>query len=174
MSIDFLNNFCTIFAEFSTGPTCINNVFFKKPRLKNLVGGCNVFCVVIKAKNMISKIHSVVPCGFDGKLVDVEGDINRGLPALNIVGMANKTINEAKERVKSAIINSGFSFPDKKITINLAPADILKDGSYLDLPIIWIYQLHSQFWCFLGSFYLLTRKTSYLWANYRWMGRFGR
>ena len=135
MSIDFLNNFCTFFAEFSTGPTCINNVFFKKPRLKNLVGGCNVFCVVIKAKNMISKIHSVVPCGFDGKLVDVEGDINRGLPALNIVGMANKTINEAKERVKSAIINSGFSFPDKKITINLAPADILKDGSYLDLPI---------------------------------------
>lgn len=99
------------------------------------MGGCNVFCVVIKAKNMISKIHSVVPCGFDGKLVDVEGDINRGLPALNIVGMANKTINEAKERVKSAIINSGFSFPDKKITINLAPADILKDGSYLDLPI---------------------------------------
>ena len=84
---------------------------------------------------MISKIHSVVPCGFDGKLVDVEGDINRGLPALNIVGMANKTINEAKERVKSAIINSGFSFPDKKITINLAPADISKDGSYLDLPI---------------------------------------
>ena len=146
MSIDFLNNFCTFFAEFSTGPTCINNVFFKKPRLKNLVGGCNVFCVVIKAENMISKIHSVVPCGFDGKLVDVEGDINRGLPALNIVGMANKTINEAKERVKSAIINSGFS----------------------------IYQLHSQFWCFLGSFYLLTRKTSYLWANYRWMGRFGR
>ena len=84
---------------------------------------------------MISKIHSVVPCGFDGKLVDVEGDINRGLPSLNIVGMANKTINEAKERVKSAIINSGFSFPDKKITINLAPADFLKDGSYLDLPI---------------------------------------
>ena len=135
MSIDFLNNFFTIFAEFSTAPTCINNVFFKKPGLKNLVGGCNIFCVVIKAENMISKIHSVVPCGFDGKLVDVEGDINRGLPSLNIVGMANKTINEAKERVKSAIINSGFSFPDKKITINLAPADFLKDGSYLDLPI---------------------------------------
>ena len=49
--------------------------------------------------------------------------------------MANKTINEAKERVRSAIVNSGFSFPDKKVTINLAPADLLKDGSYLDLPI---------------------------------------
>ncbi len=61
--------------------------------------------------------------------------MNRGLPAFNIVGMANKTINEAKERVRSAIVNSGFSFPDRKVTINLAPADLLKDGSYLDLPI---------------------------------------
>ena len=61
--------------------------------------------------------------------------MNRGLPAFNIVGMANKTINEAKERVKSAIVNSEFSFPDKKVTINLAPAELLKDGAYLDLPI---------------------------------------
>ncbi len=84
---------------------------------------------------MISKIHSVVPCGFEGRLVEVEGDMNRGLPAFNIVGMANKTINEAKERVRSAIVNSGFSFPDKKVTINLAPAELPKDGAYLDLPI---------------------------------------
>ena len=56
--------------------------------------------------------------------------MNRGLPAFNIVGMANKTINEAKERVRSAIVNSNFCFP-----INLAPADLEKDGSYLDLPI---------------------------------------
>ncbi|MBO4276664.1 YifB family Mg chelatase-like AAA ATPase [Candidatus Saccharibacteria bacterium] len=84
---------------------------------------------------MTSKIHSAIPYGFSGKLVEVEGDKNRGLPAFNIVGMANKTINEAKERVRSAIVNSGFSFPDKKVTINLAPADLLKDGSYLDLPI---------------------------------------
>lgn len=84
---------------------------------------------------MTSKIHSAIPYGFIGRLVEVEGDMNRGLPAFNIVGMANKTINEAKERVRSAILNSGFSFPDKKVTINLAPADLLKDGSYLDLPI---------------------------------------
>ena len=63
---------------------------------------------------MTSKIHSAIPYGFLGKLVEVEGDMNRGLPAFNIVGMANKTINEAKERVRSAIVNSGFSFPDKK------------------------------------------------------------
>ncbi len=61
--------------------------------------------------------------------------MNRGLPAFNIVGMASKTINEAKERVRSAIVNSSFSFPDKKITINLAPAELQKDGAYLDLPI---------------------------------------
>lgn len=84
---------------------------------------------------MTSKIHSAIPYGFLGKLVEVEGDMNRGLPAFNIVGMANKTINEAKERVRSAIVNSGFSFPDKKVTINLAPADLEKGGSYLDLPI---------------------------------------
>ena len=84
---------------------------------------------------MISKIHSVVPHGFDGKLVEVEGDMSKGLPAFNIVGMANKTINEAKERVRSAVVNSGFAFPDKKVTINLAPAELPKDGAYLDLPI---------------------------------------
>lgn len=84
---------------------------------------------------MTSKIFSAIPYGFGGKMVEVEGDMNRGLPAFNIVGMANKTINEAKERVRSAIVNSGFSFPDRKVTINLAPADLLKDGSYLDLPI---------------------------------------
>ena len=77
----------------------------------------------------------MVPYGFHGKLVEVEGDMNRGLPAFNIVGMANKTVNEAKERVRSAIINSEFYFPDKKVTINLAPAELAKDGAYLDLPI---------------------------------------
>ena len=85
--------------------------------------------------HMISKIHSIVPCGFDGRLVEVEGDMNRGLPAFNIVGMANKTVSEAKERVRSAITNSKFSFPDRKVTINLAPAELQKDGTYLDLPI---------------------------------------
>lgn len=84
---------------------------------------------------MISKIHSIVPCGFDGRLVEVEGDMNRGLPAFNIVGMANKTVSEAKERVRSAMVNSDFTFPDKKVTINLAPAELQKDGTYLDLPI---------------------------------------
>ncbi len=84
---------------------------------------------------MIAKIHSIVPYGFQGELVEVEGDMNNGLPAFNIVGMANKTINEAKERVRSAIVNSSFIFPNRKVTINLAPAELQKDGAYLDLPI---------------------------------------
>ena len=84
---------------------------------------------------MIAKIYSAIPHGFTGKLVEVEGDMNKGLPSFNIVGMANKTINESKERVRSALVNSGFSFPDRKVTINLAPADLLKDGTGLDLPI---------------------------------------
>ncbi len=84
---------------------------------------------------MIAKIHSAIPYGYDGHLVEVEASTSKGLPALNIVGMADKTINESKERVKSALINSGFTFPSKKLVVNLAPADLQKDGSYLDLAI---------------------------------------
>lgn len=84
---------------------------------------------------MIAKVYSTVPFGFSGSLVEVEGDKNHGLPAFNIVGMANKTINEARDRVRSALVNSGFAFPTEKLTINLAPADLQKDGTYLDLPI---------------------------------------
>lgn len=84
---------------------------------------------------MIAKVFSAIPYGYDGRIVEVEGDISKSLPAFNIVGMANKTISEARERVRSAITNSGFSFPDKKVTINLAPAELSKDGAHLDLPI---------------------------------------
>ena len=73
---------------------------------------------------MIAKIYSIVPSGFSGALVEVEGDKNHGLPAFNLVGMAARTVNEARDRVKSALANSNFSFPTSKITINLAPADL--------------------------------------------------
>lgn len=84
---------------------------------------------------MIAKTLSGIPYGYEGRIIEVEGDMNKGLPAFNIVGMANKIISEARDRVKSALTNSGFSFPDRKVTINLAPADLMKDGSHLDLPI---------------------------------------
>ena len=89
----------------------------------------------VKNVGMIAKIDSAIPYGFAGKVIEVEGDANKGLPAFNIVGMANKTVSEAKERVRSAIANSDLCFPRKKLTISLAPAELLKDGSYLDLPI---------------------------------------
>lgn len=93
---------------------------------------------------MIAKVYSAIPQGYNGRLVEVEGDSNRGLPAFNIVGMANKTISEARERVRSALANSGFSFPQRKVTISLAPAELAKDGSHLDLPIAIAILILSQ------------------------------
>ncbi|MBP3899369.1 YifB family Mg chelatase-like AAA ATPase [Candidatus Saccharibacteria bacterium] len=84
---------------------------------------------------MIAYSKSFIPLGFTASLIEIEGDKSRGLPAFNIVGMAAKTVSEARERVKSALHSSGFSFPTEKLTINLAPADLSKDGSYLDLAI---------------------------------------
>lgn len=84
---------------------------------------------------MIAKIYSAIPQGYEGNIIEVEGDLNKGLPSLNIVGMANKTVSEARERVRSALSSSGFSFPTHKLTINLAPAELTKDGAHLDLPI---------------------------------------
>lgn len=84
---------------------------------------------------MISKVISAAPIGYEAEIIEVEGDSSRGLPTLQIVGMGNKSIDEAKERVRSAITNSNLDFPTKKLTINLAPAEIPKDGTYLDLPI---------------------------------------
>lgn len=87
---------------------------------------------------MLSKIYSAVNEGLDSYLVEVETDICSGMPAFEIVGLPDKAVSEAKERVHSAIVNSGFRFlPDKKrrLIINLAPADIKKEGSVYDLPI---------------------------------------
>lgn len=84
---------------------------------------------------MIAKIQSATTIGFDGQIIEVECDIANGLPSLQIVGLGNKAIDEAKERVRSAIKHSHLEFPAKKITINLAPANIPKDGAHFDLPI---------------------------------------
>ena len=83
----------------------------------------------------VAKILSAAPLGFDGHLIEVESDTTKGLPSLQIVGLGNKAIDEAKERVKSAVANSLLEFPAKRITINLAPAELPKDGTHYDLPI---------------------------------------
>lgn len=84
---------------------------------------------------MVAKILSAAPVAFEGHLIEVERGATKGLPSLQIVGMGNKAIDEAKERVKSAIINSLLEYPVKRITINLAPAELPKDGTHYDLPI---------------------------------------
>ncbi len=85
---------------------------------------------------MLAKIHSGTLVGLEGELVIVEADIaSNGLPAFNIVGLADRAVEEARERVRSAIRNSGGDFPAKRITINLAPADLPKEGPLFDLAI---------------------------------------
>ena len=84
---------------------------------------------------MTARVYSATSLGFEGKLIEVECDASNGLPSLLIVGLGNKAIDEAKERVRSAIKNTSLEFPRKRITVNLAPANLPKDGSHLDLPI---------------------------------------
>ena len=82
-----------------------------------------------------AKIFTRGLLGLHAPLIEVEVHVSQGLPSLTIVGLAEAAVRESKDRVRSAIINSGFQFPTKRLTINLAPADLPKDASRLDLPI---------------------------------------
>ena len=85
---------------------------------------------------MFCKLISSCLNGFKSIEVHVEVDVCDGLPSFEIVGLPDSSVRESKERVKSAIKNSGFAFPVKRITVNLAPADIKKEGSLYDLQLI--------------------------------------
>ena len=84
---------------------------------------------------MFSKVKSFALLGLEGILIDVEIDINKGLSSYDIVGLPDVAVKESKERVRSAIKNSGFTFPTNKITVNLAPANVKKAGPMFDLPV---------------------------------------
>ena len=85
---------------------------------------------------MLAKVLSGATIGLETVLVEVEVDVNnQGLPSFTIVGLPNKAVEEAKERVRAAIKNSGAEFPTHRITVNLAPADLPKEGPAYDLPI---------------------------------------
>ncbi len=84
---------------------------------------------------MISTVYSASLWGIEAFPVQIEVDVSHGLPQMNMVGLPDQAVQEAKERVKTAIKNSGYSLPSKKIIINLAPADIKKEGPAFDLPI---------------------------------------
>lgn len=84
---------------------------------------------------MLSKVCSFALSGLEGVPVEVETDINNGLPSYELVGLPDAAVKESRERVRSALKNSGKKFPAQKITVNLAPADLKKEGSYFDLAI---------------------------------------
>lgn len=81
------------------------------------------------------KIFSFSPFGYEGALVSVEIDLRRGIPAIDIVGLADGAVKESRERMKSAIRNSGFDFPPERVLISLSPADLKKEGAGFDLAI---------------------------------------
>jgi len=84
---------------------------------------------------MLAKVISCALVGLDGAIVEVEVDISSGLPSFTIVGLPDAAVQEARERVRAAIRNCGFTFPTKRIVVNLAPADLKKAGPAYDLPI---------------------------------------
>ncbi|MEG1412740.1 MAG: YifB family Mg chelatase-like AAA ATPase [Acidaminococcaceae bacterium] len=84
---------------------------------------------------MYARTYGETTCGVNGEQIIVEVDIANGLPAFEIVGLPDTAIKESRERVRAALKNSGFRFPTTRITVNLAPADLKKDGSGLDVPI---------------------------------------
>ena len=84
---------------------------------------------------MLSKINSMALHGLDGYLIEVQVDVSNGMPCWELVGLPDTSVKESKERVKTAIKNSGYELLSKRIIINLAPADTKKEGSVFDLPI---------------------------------------
>ena len=84
---------------------------------------------------MLARVRSCAVVGLEGAIIEVEIDISPGLPAFHIVGLPDAAVQESRERVRAAIRNSGFTFPMKRIAVNLAPADLRKEGPAYDLPI---------------------------------------
>jgi len=84
---------------------------------------------------MVQRVATVAFEGIEARAVDVQVQVAPGLPAFNIVGLPDKAVSEARERVRAALVASGLALPARRITVNLAPADVPKEGSHYDLPI---------------------------------------
>ena len=80
-------------------------------------------------------VVSFSPFGFEGSLVTIEVDLRRGIPAIDLVGLADNAVKEARERMRAAIRNSGYEFPLERVLISLSPADVKKEGAGFDLAI---------------------------------------
>src|SRR5919198_6697871 len=88
-----------------------------------------------RGKGMVQRVSTVAFEGIEARAVDVQVQVAPGLPRFNIVGLPDKAVSEARERVRAAMIASGLALPARRITVNLAPADLPKEGSHYDLPI---------------------------------------
>ena len=93
---------------------------------------------------MLAKVLTCAVVGLDGAIVEVEADIGVGLPAFNVVGLPDAAVQEARERVRAAVKNSGCIFPIRRVTVNLAPADLKKEGPAYDLPLALAVVMASQ------------------------------
>ena len=88
-----------------------------------------------KGEGVLAQITSAALQGVESYLVRVEVNLGNGIPSFSVVGLAEGAVREGRERVWAAIQNSGFAIPPRKITVNLAPADVRKEGSAFDLPL---------------------------------------
>src|SRR5690242_3988467 len=84
---------------------------------------------------MLARVYSCAVIGLEGVVVEVEVDTGQGLPSMVIVGLPDTAVQESRERVQAAIKNAGLIFPRKRVTVNLAPASVRKEGPAYDLPI---------------------------------------
>ena len=85
---------------------------------------------------MFAGLKSMGLRGIDGFMVDVEADLSQGLPGFDVVGLPDTAVRESRDRVRAAMKNAGYNYPVSRITVNLAPADVKKEGSVYDLPLL--------------------------------------
>jgi magnesium chelatase family protein len=112
---------------------------------------------------MVARVNTVAFQGIEVRAVDVQVQLSNGLPAFNIVGLPDKAVAESKERVRAALHALGLSLPPKRLTVNIAPADLSKEGSHFDLPIALGV---------LGAMGVLPKEELaelWCWENYHWM-----
>src|SRR5271163_2721492 len=108
-------------------PVCANYTIARSDRFR--------YCAAWAGSDMVQRVSTVAFEGIEVRPVDVQVQVAPGMPAFTIVGLPDKAVSEARERVRSAMIASGLALPARRITVNLAPADLPKEGSHYDLPI---------------------------------------
>ncbi|VEI77119.1 Competence protein ComM [Serratia fonticola] len=111
----------------------------------------------------LAVIYTRATIGVQAPSVMVEVHISNGLPGLTLVGLPETTVKEARDRVRSALINNGFTFPAKRITVNLAPADLPKEGGVMIYPLRW------PFWRPQSSCQQISWRTMSSWVNWRFL-----